>query len=159
MARAVNRQSDTEAAASVSLEALSGTPITIDGRVYHVGKQNLNQLAAIARIALESMARMTVNQRAEMAKIAESAGKDATQETVGNVQAVLALLDEDALARVAGVVLREEDSAWVNEHIGAVEIMDIVDALFDHNEVPKVVSSFLRLVRRFRALQATTSEK
>lgn len=162
MARAVNRRDDTddlEQARAVPLSVLSGTPITIDGRTFHVGKVSLNQLAAIARLALVAMQHMSARQREELQRIAEATGRQTSAQSLGNVEALLALLEEDTLQRAVAIVLRCDDPEWVDQHVGPEDLMDVIDAMVEHNNLEKLVRGFLRLTERLRSLQGTTSAK
>lgn len=163
MARAVNRREDSDnedldEARAVPLAVLGSTAVIIDGRTFHVGKVSLNQLAAIARLALVALKNMNQRQREELRRIAQETGKAQGQATMGNVEAILALLEEDTLQRAVGIVLHAE-ADWVNEHVGPADLLDIIDALVENNDIQKVMAGFLRLSARFQSLQGTTSAK
>jgi len=149
---------DLDEARAIPLAVMSGTPVVIEGETFHVGKISLNQLAAIARLALVALKNMNQRQRDELRKIAEETGKAQSPQAMGNVEAVLALLEEDTVQRAVAIVLRA-DPEWVDENVGPVELLDIIDALVDNNDIGKVVAGFLRLTERFRNLSLTTSEK
>ena len=129
-----------DSVADTPLEQVGGTAVQVDGRTFYVGKLNLNQITALARIALDAASRMSAEQRKQLTQ--------ALDERTANLAALLSLLDQSTIAGLFGVILRTSDTDWLGEHMGPIDVLDVVDALLEQNDWELLPEAFFRLARR-----------
>jgi hypothetical protein len=164
---------------SQTLERLSGTPIRIecaDGttETVYVGKLSIDQLVAIGRLGDKVRQVLTADQLAEAksqitgamgdaptegdteAKSAvERAREEAAVEAGFNV--LLGLLDAETVAALFGILI-DRPAQWCRDApLGAVDLLNIADAVLEHNSWMEVVAAFRRAARRLRASSVPSS--
>jgi hypothetical protein len=145
---------------SQTLERLSGTPVRIDCRdgttaTVHVGKLSIDQLVAIGRLADRARQVLTADQIAEAKEAVSGATEEAQVEAGFNV--LLGLLDAETIAALFGILI-DRPAQWCrNAPLGAVDMLNIVDAVLEHNSWAEVVAAFQRAARRLRASSAPSS--
>lgn len=181
----VNGNGGSEALAAVeaqTLEALSGTPVTIDGEVIHVGKLCINQLVALSHFGVklwkvvgssglepvlsemmkvqpEAPADEDAVTKAERAA-RDKAAMDAALTRVSGMavlDSVLEVLTAEQIGGLFGIVL-DRDTEWCCTHIGLPDMMRIGEAVAEHNEVATLFAYFNRATKRL-GLSTTPSDK
>jgi hypothetical protein len=135
------------------LERIGGTAVdcdgeSVDGAVVHVGKLGLNQLVALARIAGEAIAK---GRREEFRRAAQRAS-DGAGATADDVVTLLSVLDEATICALVGTII-QRDEAWVGVHVDALALVEIIDALLEHNKWGQIQQALFRLGRRFQNAQ------
>lgn len=123
-------------------ERLDATSVEIDGETFWIGKIVLSQLSALARVVAAAASRLDAQQRKELA---DAAGSDRA-----NIEAAVALLDEDTVSRVFGIML-DRDTDWVRSHVGALDALRVLDAVCERNDWRELQAAFFRLARRFKS--------
>lgn len=180
-----NGNGGSEALAAVeaqTLEALSGTPVTIDGEVIHVGKLCINQLVALSHFGVklwkvvgssglepvlsemmkvqpEAPADEDAVTKAERAA-RDKAAMDAALTRVSGMavlDSVLEVLTAEQIGGLFGIVL-DRDTEWCCTHIGLPDMMRIGEAVAEHNEVATLFAYFNRATKRL-GLSTTPSDK
>lgn len=180
-----NGNGGSEALAAVqsqTLEALSGTPVTIDGEVIHVGKLCINQLVALSHFGVklwkvvgssglepvlsemmkvqpEAPADEDAGTKAERAA-RDKAAMDAALTRVSGMavlDSVLEVLTAEQIGGLFGIVL-DMDTEWCCTHIGLPDMMRIGEAVAEHNEVATLFAYFNRATKRL-GLSTTPSDK
>jgi hypothetical protein len=122
------------------IDRVPRTTVDVDGRTFELGKVSLNQLTAMAHTVIAAARKMPPEQLKAL--------KEAAGGPQADIEAALSVLQPDTVAAVFGAVL-DADADWVKEHVGAVDALNIVDALLEHNDWKELQGAFLRLTRRF----------
>lgn len=132
------------------LERVKTTAVEIDGEVVQVGKLGLNQLVALARVAGQTVAKGQqdgdLRQAAERTVEGESAGGS----DISNITLLLGLLDEPTVCGLVGIIV-QRDEEWVGAHVDALALVEILDAVLEHNDWKQLQTAFFRLGRRFQS--------
>lgn len=136
-------------------ERLDATPLTIAGRTVWAGKLGLNQLVAAARLLVAAAAKMTTEERATLVQLSGDAAKGGAEEVTAGLASLLMAFDEDVVRRAFGIVL-DVEAEWCGKHLGAADVMRVIEGVVEHNEIDEVKAAFFRLVRRFQTSPATT---
>jgi hypothetical protein len=131
------------------LERIKDTTVPIDDELVHVGKLGLNQLVALARTAGEAIAK---GQREEFRRAAKRA-TDGSGAGANDVVTLLAVFDESTISTLVGIVI-QRDEAWVGVHVDALALLEIIDAVLEHNKWSQIQQTLFRLGRRFQSAQA-----
>ncbi len=124
----------------IPLDRVNGTPIAIDGETAIVGKLSIVQIAALARTALMAAVRMTPDERARVFAAAQSG-------QIGDMAVLFVILDAPTITSIFSIILdRPED--WCGKHIGALETLEIADAVLENNRWEQMQAVFFRLKTR-----------
>jgi hypothetical protein len=180
-----NGNGGSEALAAVeakTLEALSGTPVAIDGEVIHVGKLCINQLVALSHFGVklwkvvgssglepvltemmkvqpEAPADEDAGTKAER-QARDKAAMDAALTRVSGMavlDSILEVLTAEQIGGLFGIVLNK-NTEWCCTHIGLPDMMRIGEAVAEHNEVATLFAYFNRATTRL-GLSTTPSSK
>lgn len=135
------------------MDRLGGTILQVDGEPVHIGKLSLNQILTLARVLAEAVARMGTAKREEVRKVLEKDGEkdEEARDTRIKTAALLVLdvLDEVTVGKVFATVLDREE-AWCLQHLGAVDALNILDGVLEHNDWEQIQKAFLAIQARIR---------
>ena len=129
---------------STPLDLLARSSIKVGDDVVHAGRLSLNQLIALAQIIVDASARLAADKREVLLDAAKTDGE------LADIAAALAVLDERTVTTLVGTVIGRAPE-WTGEHLGALELLQVADAVLEHNDIAQVRAVFFRLVGRLKS--------
>jgi hypothetical protein len=147
---------------SRTFEQLAGTPITIEGRTgitetVYVGKLSVDQLVALGHLVDDVRKRLSTEELRPIIAAAKDAAKDDDMAAENGLQFLTTVLDAETICALFGIAI-DRPGDWVRVEVGAVDLLNIIDAVLEHNPWSQLVTAFKRAARRLQATSAPSGK-